>query len=94
MRSALVMHHSWREPAVSNRELDAREDLLVRACVRDLLAFASFEPLDQSQTAILFVERHGGERVIAAWTVAGALRLADMLRDSMPDVASEIASSF
>jgi hypothetical protein len=92
--SVLVMHHSWREPATSTRDLSALEDRLVRACVPDLLAFSSFDPHDQSQTALLFLEQADSEGVIGAWTVAGALRLAEMLRDTMPDVASEISASF
>lgn len=94
MTSVLVMNHSWREPPISRRELDEQEEGLVRACVRDLLAFSSFEPLDQSQTALLFLEGVDDETVIGAWTVAGALRLADMLRDTMPEVAREIIASF
>jgi hypothetical protein len=91
--SVLVMNHSWREPAVSTRELSEREDQLVRACVPDLLAFSSFEPRDQSQTALLFLEAPESAGVIGAWSVAGALRLADMLRDTMPEIASEISAT-
>jgi hypothetical protein len=94
MTSVLVMYHSWREPAVSTRELSAHEDRLVRACVPDLLAFSSFDPHDQSQTALCFLEHAGSDHVVGAWTVAGALRLAEMLRDSMPGVASEISASY
>jgi hypothetical protein len=92
--SVLVMHHSWRDPAISSRELSAREDRLVRACVPDLQAFSSFEPRDQSQTAVLFLEHADSGAVLGAWTVAGALRLADMLGDTMPDVASSIRASY
>lgn len=88
------MHHSWREPPSSSRELSELEDRLVRACVPDLLAFSSFEPRDQSQTALLFLEDPDSVGVIGAWSVAGALRLADMLRETMPEVASEISASF
>lgn len=88
------MHHSWREPAVSIRELSDQEDRLVRACVPDLLAFSSFEPRDQSQTALLFLEAPESADVIGAWSVAGALRLADMLRGTLPEVANEISTSF
>jgi len=92
--SVLVMHHSWREPPISTRELTAQEDRLVRACVSDLLAFSSFDPHDQSQTALRFLEAPDSSGVIGAWTVAGALRLADMLSDTLPEVASEIRASF
>jgi hypothetical protein len=94
MASVLVMHHSWRDPAISTRDLSAHEDSLVRACVPDLLAFSSFDPHDRSQTALLFLEQPDSEQVIGAWTVAGALRLADMLRETMPGVAREISASF
>ena len=66
----------------------------MRACVPDLLAFSSFDPHDQSQTALLFLDQADSDDVIGAWTVAGALRLADMLRDTMPVVAREISASF
>jgi hypothetical protein len=88
------MHHSWRDPAISSRELSAQEDRLVRACVPDLLAFSSFEPRDQSQTAVLFLEGAESEEVVGAWTVAGALRLADMLGDKVPELASSIRASY
>ena len=90
----LVMHHSWRDPAISSRELSPQEDRLVRACVPDLLAFSSFEPHDQSQTALLYLEQADSDDVLGAWTVAGALRLADMLRDTMPEVASSIRANY
>lgn len=89
-----MLHHSWRDPAISSRELSPREDRLVRACVPDLLAFSSFEPRDQGQTAVLFLEHAAGGDVLGAWTVAGALRLADMLGDTIPEVASSIRASF
>jgi hypothetical protein len=92
--SVLVMNHSWREPAISSRALSEEEDRLVRACVRDLLAFSSFQPRDQNQTAVLFLEHPESEDVIGAWTVAGALRLAEMLVETMPDVAGEIRASY
>jgi hypothetical protein len=57
-------------------------------------SFSSFEPRDQSQTAVLFLEHADGGDVLGAWTVAGALRLADMLGDTMPEVASSIRASY
>jgi hypothetical protein len=94
VKSVLVLHHSWREPASSTRELSAQEDGLVRACVPYLLAFSSFEPRDESQTAILFLEDAASEGELAAWTVAGALRLAEMLRETAPGIADEISATY
>ncbi len=88
------MHHSWRDPAISSRVLSAPEDRLVRACVPDLLAFSSFDPRDESQTAILYLEHADSVDVLGAWTVAGALRLAEMLEETMPEVASSIRASY
>lgn len=92
--SVLVLHHSWREPPISTRELTESEDRLVRACVPDLLAFSSFEPRDQSQTAMLLLEHRDSAGEIGAFTVAGALRLSEMLRDVLPDLAGDISSRF
>jgi hypothetical protein len=94
MASVLVMHHSWREPAISTRELSEPEARLVRACVPDLLAFSSFDPHDESQTAVRFLEHADSVDVIGAWTVAGALRLAEMLRDTLPAVSRQITASY
>jgi hypothetical protein len=90
----LVLQHSWRPPGVTERPLTEAEDRLVRACVRDLLAFTSFQPHDENLTALLFLDPEEVDAVVGAWTVAGALRLAEMLRERAPDLSRDISTSF
>ena len=94
MAGRLVLQHSWRPPGATERSLSEAEDGLVRACLRDLLAFTSFQPHDENVTALLFLDPAEGDAVVGAWTVAGALRLAEMLRDSSPELSREISTSF
>jgi hypothetical protein len=109
MRSFLILNRPWQGTGNSSDwSFSGADERTLRGCLDRLDSFATPDPTDRWVAAIVFgpaadspiVTRRGrgwgirpGE-LERAWTIDGALALAEMLPDGLDDLREDLSKSF
>ena len=96
MRSFLILNTPWR--GTGNRSpwtFSGADDGALRECLDQLAGWVALDPDDRWTAALVFgfsgSASHERQR---AWTLDGALALAELLPDSLDDLRDELLESF
>jgi hypothetical protein len=106
MRSLLVLNTPWQGAGnAADWTLTGADERALRECLSRLDAFATPDPRDRWTAAIVLMpidrppqatprELIAGSCEARAWTIAGALRLADLLPETLGELADELRQAF
>jgi hypothetical protein len=97
MRSRLILNTPWQ--GTGNRHewsFSGSDDAALRDCLDRLDGSTAADPGDRWAAAIVFAFSDGGRRreAEAAWTIDGALSLAELLPPDLDDLREDLRQSF